>query len=136
MPQTLSIGDMGRITDTKVETIRYYERAGLLPAPPRSAGNYRVYTQEHLSRLRFIRRARELGFPLDQVRVLLDLAAHTDRSCEQVDAVAREHVMEIDRKIRDLRSLRQELSELLKQCQHGKIGECRIIDALGPGAAQ
>ncbi|AFW01938.1 MerR family transcriptional regulator [Gluconobacter oxydans] len=131
MPQTYSIGEMGRLTDTKVETIRYYERAGLLPSPPRSAGNYRVYTQEHLGRLGFIRRARELGFPLNQVRMLLDLAAQTDRSCEDVDILVREHILEIDRKIRDLHSLRQELNHLLKQCQHGEIGECRIIDALG-----
>ena len=87
----LTIGELGRRTDTKVETIRYYDRIGLLAAPSRTAGNYRAYDAEHLNRLSFIRRSRDLGFSLDQVRALLDLADQRDRSCETVDAIAKAH---------------------------------------------
>ncbi|GBQ29850.1 helix-turn-helix domain-containing protein [Gluconacetobacter azotocaptans] len=132
MRQTFSIGELGRRAGTKVETIRYYERSGLLPPPPRSSGNYRVYDQEHLRRLSFIRRARKLGFSLEQVRALLDMARHGDRPCDRIDAVVQEHVAEIERKIRDLQCLRHELSTLLGQCGRRKVEECRIVEALGP----
>jgi DNA-binding transcriptional MerR regulator len=87
---SLSIGDLARTTGTKVETIRYYERTGLLPPPPRTGGNYRAYRAEHLARLSFVRLARDLGFSLDQIRALLDLADKRERSCEAVDVIARE----------------------------------------------
>lgn len=128
----LRIGDLGKATKTKVETIRYYEQIGLLPAPARTSGNYRAYGVEHLGRLSFIRRARDLGFTLDQVRELLGLSDQTDRSCEAVDRIAREHLAEVDRKISDLKALRAELDNIISQCGCGTIAECRIIDALGP----
>ena len=121
------------MTGTKVETIRYYERIGLLAAPGRTAGNYRAYTSEHLNRLSFIRRSRDLGFSLDQVRALLDLSDDRDRRCEAVDAIAKEHLDDVDRKIADLRALRRELSSLLEQCRCGTVADCRIIEALSPG---
>lgn len=130
--EDLSIGDLGRATDTKVETIRYYERIGLLPEPGRTAGNYRIYSRQHLGRLSFIRRARELGFSIEQVSELLGLSDQQDRSCEAVDAIAREHLKAVERKIADLQSLRRELSSLISQCGCGTIAECRIIDALSP----
>jgi len=130
----LTIGDLAKATDTKVETVRYYERIGLLPAPARTGGNYRSYAAEHLGRLSFIRRARDLGFSLDQVRELLDLADQRDRSCEAVDAIARQHLAEVERKIADLAALRRELSEVIGQCRHGTVAECRIIEALAPAA--
>ena len=129
---TISIGALAKATGTKVETVRWYERVGLLPAPARTAGNYRVYGAAHLGRLSFIRRARDLGFSLDQIRALLDIAGQQDRSCEAVDAIAREHLDEVDRKIADLRALRRELDSLIGQCRHGKVAECRIIEALAP----
>jgi len=132
MARTYSIGELASATDTKVETIRYYERIGLLPKPRRTAGNYRSYEPDHLGRLSFIRRARDLGFSIDQVRNLLDLADHRDRSCETVDAIACEHLAEVDRKIADLKSLRRELDAIIRQCSHGTIAECRILDALAP----
>jgi Cu(I)-responsive transcriptional regulator len=128
----LAIGELARRTDTKVETVRYYERIGLLAAPARTAGNYRAYGPEHLNRLSFIRRSRDLGFSLDQVRALLDLADQRDRSCEAVDAIAKEHRAEVDRKIADLRALRRELDSMIDQCRCGTVAECRIIDALSP----
>ncbi len=127
-----AIGQLGRLTDTKVETIRYYERIGLLSAPARTPGNYRDYGPEHLNRLSFIRRARDLGFSLDQVRALLDLSDDRNRSCEAIDAIAREHLAEVDRKIADLHSLRCELSSLVDQCRCGTVAECRIVEALSP----
>jgi len=132
MPDSYSIGALAEATETKVETVRYYERIGLLPEPGRTAGNYRAYTGDHLARLSFIRRARDLGFPLDRVRALLGLADHKDNDCCGVDAMARDHVAEIDRKISDLKALRRELNDLLGQCQRGTIAECRIIGALSP----
>lgn len=85
----LSIGELGRRTNTKVETVRYYERIGLLAPPARTEGNYRSYLQADLSRLSFIRRARDLGFTLNRVRALLDLADHRDHSCATVDQMTR-----------------------------------------------
>jgi len=126
------IGDLGKATKTKVETIRYYEQIGLLPAPARTSGNYRAYGAEHLGRLSFIRRARDLGFTLDQVRELLGLSDQTDRSCAAVDKIAREHLAEVDRKIADLKALRGELDNVIGQCRCGTIAECRIIEALAP----
>lgn len=128
--QVLKIGDLSKATTTKVETIRYYENIGLLPAPSRTTGNYRSYAPEHLARLSFIRRARELGFTLDQVRNLLDLSDEKQRSCESVDAIAREHLRQVDRKISDLKALRAELDSVINQCSCGTIADCRIIDAL------
>jgi len=127
-----AIGELGRLTGTKVETIRYYERIGLLAAPARTAGNYRAYGSEHLNRLSFIRRSRDLGFSLDQVRALLDLSDDQNRPCEAIDTIAKEHLAEVDRKIADLRALRRELASMVDQCRNGTVAECRIIEALSP----
>jgi len=128
----MNIGELARASGTKVETIRYYERIGLLPAPPRTAGNYRDYSAAHASRLFFTRRARHLGFSIEQIRALLDLADQEHQPCEAVDAIAREHLADVKRKIADLASLRRELESLIGQCQHNTIAERRIIEALAP----
>jgi Cu(I)-responsive transcriptional regulator len=130
----LRIGDLGRATNTKVETIRYYEQIGLLPAPSRTGGNFRAYAPEHLGRLSFIRRARDLGFTLDEVRELLSLSDQKRRSCKAVDAIARQHLADVDRKIEDLKALRTELDSIISQCKCGTIDECRIIEALAPAS--
>lgn len=129
---TLKIGDLSRATHTTVETIRYYEQIGLLPAPARTVGNYRAYEAGHLIRLSFIRRARDLGFTLDQVRDLLSLSDRKSESCESVDAIARAHLADVDRKIADLEALRTELDSYINQCSCGTIADCRIIEALAP----
>jgi Cu(I)-responsive transcriptional regulator len=131
-PGTLTIGTLAAATAAKVETIRYYERIGLMPKPARSAGNYRTYDRAEVARLRFIRRARDLGFTIEQIRVLLDLADQRERDCTVVDAVAREHLLAIERKIADLDALRSELRALLDRCAGGTIADCRIIEALSP----
>lgn len=98
----------------------------------RGPGNYRAYAVDHLNRLSFIRRARDLGFPLEQVRELLALADDRTRSCSAIDAIASEHRREVERKIRDLRKLKAELDNLIDQCSCGTVDECRIIEALSP----
>jgi DNA-binding transcriptional MerR regulator len=128
----VTIGDLSKATNTKVETIRYYERIGLLPAPARTGANYRTYGPSQVGRLSFIRRARHLGFTLEQVRALLSLADQTGRSCEAVDSIAREHLAEVARKIADLHALRKELAAIIGGCGNGTIADCRIIEALAP----
>lgn len=130
--RSLAIGMLARMTGTKVETIRFYEKSGLLPAPDRTDGNYRSYEPSHLNRLSFIRRARDLRFSLDQVRALLDLSDDRNHSCEAVDAIAKEHLASVERKITDLRALQGELDRMLKQCSCGTVAECRIIETLSP----
>jgi Cu(I)-responsive transcriptional regulator len=130
----MHIGELAHASGTKVETIRYYERIGLLPPPPRTGGNYRDYSAAHANRLSFTRRARDLGFSIEQIRALLDLADHKQQPCEAVDVIARAHLAEVKRKLADLRALRRELESLIGQCRHGTIAECRIIEALAPSA--
>ena len=134
--KTFSIGEIGQATATKVETVRYYERIGLLPAPKRTDSNYRAYTLSHLGRLSFIRRGRDLGFSLDEIRTLLALSDDRARPCGEVDRIARVHLLEVERKIVDLNALRDELHALINQCQHGTIANCRIIEALAPIALE
>lgn len=131
----LTIGRLAAATGVKVETIRYYERAGLIAPPARTTGNYRAYAKGDLDRLRFIRRTRDLGFTLEEVRAMLDLAAQRDRSCETVDAIATKHLDEVDRKIADLQGLRRELSAIIYSCAGGTVGECRILEAFGDKGA-
>ena len=135
MTESLGIGAVARATGIKVETVRWYERVGLLPPPERTAGNYRSYGPEHLARLSFICRARELGFSLDQVRTLLRLADQREQSCAEVDGIAREHLHVVQRKIADLEALRRELSELIASCGQSSIAQCRILQALTPTQA-
>lgn len=133
MTQSLSIGRLTKATGTKPETIRWYERIGLLPSPARTAGNYRSYSTAHLERLSFIRRARGLGFTLEQVRDLLRLADQRDHPCGEVDAIARVHLAEVERKIADLEALRNRLADVVGQCSNdGTIAACRIVGALSP----
>lgn len=127
----LTIGRLAAATGVKVETIRYYERAGLIAPPARTGGNYRSYTAEDLYRLRFVRRSRDLGFSIEEIRAMLDLAGQRDRSCETVDAIASKHLNDVDRKIVDLQSLRRELATIISNCAGGTVSECRILEAFG-----
>lgn len=129
-----SIGELSRRTDVKVPTIRFYEQIGLLPAPPRTEGAQRRYDASHASRLNFIRHSRELGFEMDAIRELLDMSTQPDRSCGEVDALARRHIAEIDRRISHLTSLRAELQHTVEECGRGRICECRVIETLADGS--
>jgi len=130
--ETFSIGGLALATGTKVETVRFYEKSGILAVPLRTSGNYRVYTADDVKRLGFIRRARELGFSLDQVRALLSLSDRPDQPCEAVDKIARERLEDVERKIADLRRLKRVLRGLIEQCGCGTIADCRIVEALAP----
>ncbi len=129
----LSIGQAARAAGCKVQTVRYYEDLGLLPKPARTGGNQRVYGEEHLRRLAFIRHARELGFSLAAIRELLSLGARPDQSCAKADGIASAHLHEVDRKIAALAALRGELRRMIRSCRRGgsgRIAECRVIEVL------
>lgn len=125
-----AIGDLARQTGTKVETIRWYERDGTMPPPARTEGGHRAYTQAHLDRLAFIRHARELGFPLDDVRALLRLCDDPDRSCAEADGIARRHLSKVRSRKARLEALERELERMVDVCGHGKVAECRVIEVL------
>ncbi|HET6622079.1 MAG TPA: helix-turn-helix domain-containing protein [Dongiaceae bacterium] len=125
-----TIGALSENTGVNVETIRYYERIGLLPPPPRSAGRQRIYGDAHCQRLVFIRRARELGFSLEEVRTLLGLGASHDMTCAAVRSLTQHHVAAIREKVRDLRRLERTLSDLAARCQGDTVPACPILDAL------
>lgn len=126
----VSIGAAAKSTGVKIPTIRYYEGVGLLPQPARTDSNRRLYGPQDLDRLRFIRHARELGFEIEAVRTLLDLQGKPDTSCAKVDAIASEHLADVNRRIESLVALRQELERMVRTCRKGKIADCRIIEVL------
>ena len=126
----LPIGELSRRTGVKVPTIRFYEQIGLLPSPPRTEGNQRRYGKPEVERLNFSRHSRELGFEVEDIRELLDMAASPQASCHQADSIARNHLTEIDRRIASLTALRGELTRMVEECGHGRICDCRIIEVL------
>ncbi len=128
--QSLTIGLLSKRTGCKVETIRYYERVGLLLAPPRSAGGHRLYRDDDLRRLGFIRRSRQLGFSLKEVRGLLALVDSEAYSCGQIKAVTLDHLDEIRRKRADLAKLERVLSGIAARCDGGSRPDCPIVEAL------
>lgn len=136
MGATFSIGVLAGRTGCKVVTVRYYEQIGILPEPDRSAGGHRVYNHFHLDRLTFIRRARDLGFPLEAVRGLLALSERPDSApCAEADRITTVRLAEVKAKITDLRALEHTLERLLRQCGNRTVDECRILDAFRTEAA-
>lgn len=130
----LSIGNLARRTGCKVQTIRYYEQIGLMPEPGRTAGNQRFYGERHAERLAFIRHSRELGFPLEAIRELLQLSDDRNRSCERADRIARAHLLEVNLRIASLTALKGELERMVRQCVQGRIADCRVIEVLADHA--
>jgi len=126
----LAIGTLSERTGCNIETIRYYERVGLLPAPARSPGGYRLYGADHLKRLTFIRRARALGFSIEEVRKLLDLADHRRRPCAEARLVATAHLGDVRAKIADLKVMERVLKETVARCGEGTGSHCPLIEAL------
>lgn len=124
-----TIGRAARASGVPVETIRYYERAGVIPAPPRSGSGRRVYGESHIARLRLIRHCRDLGFSLADARVLLALSENETGNCDEVRAVAECHLAEVRRKIRDLRRLEAALAELVRDCRRGRA-DCPALRML------
>jgi Cu(I)-responsive transcriptional regulator len=126
----MSIGAAARASGVKIATIRYYEGIGLLANPARTDSNRRLYSAREMQQLAFIRHARELGFEIDQIRVMLDLQQSPSSSCAKVDAIASEHLAEVNKRIASLQALKRELERMLRACAHGKVGDCRIIETL------
>lgn len=126
----LPIGELAKRTAVKVPTIRFYEQIGLLDPPPRTEGNQRRYGKAEVDRLNFIRHARELGFEVDDIRELLAMSAEPQASCHTADSIARNHLGEIERRIASLKALKGELTRMIEECGHGRICDCRIIEAL------
>ena len=125
------IGELSRQTGCNVETIRYYEHVGVLPRPPRSAARYRLYDIGDVRRLVFVRRARELGFTLDEVRALLALSADNGKdTCAEVRQLAASHLADIRAKINDLRAMERVLSVAVRRCDAGELPGCPLIDTL------
>ncbi len=128
--QRFTRGVIAKRTGVNIETVRYYERIGLLPAPPRSEGGHRIYDEDLLRRLHFIRRSRELGFTLDEVRGLLRLVDGGDYTCGEVEALTTAHLGEVRRKLADLKRLEKVLREMISRCEGGEVPECPVIEAL------
>jgi MerR family mercuric resistance operon transcriptional regulator len=126
----LTIGRLSEATRVKVETIRYYEKEGLLPDPPRSEGGHRLYSGVLVKRLFFIRRSRELGFTLNEVRALLDLVDGGTYTCAEVKAITLAHADDVRRKIADLRRLEKGLRAMAAECDGGDVPECPVVDIL------
>jgi DNA-binding transcriptional MerR regulator len=125
-----AIGEVGRLAGVKPTTIRWYEQEGLLPLPLRTEGGHRVYGEDHLRRLGFIRHARELGFPMPAIRALLGLAACPQADCADAHAIATSQIAAIDDRIRRLASLRVELVRMAESCVGGAAAECLILETL------
>ncbi|CAI2719614.1 MerR family transcriptional regulator [Nitrospina watsonii] len=130
MAGQMTIGGLSKQTDCNIETIRYYEKIGMLPTPRRTGGGHRVYNDEHARRLQFIRRARTLGFSLDDVRRLLALAEGKPKSCGKVKTLAEAHLEDIQSRIRDLKAMEKVLKQLVSQCTGRTAPDCPIIDSL------
>lgn len=131
MANALTIGRVAEAAGCNVQTIRYYEQIGLLPPPPRSSGNQRLYDDASICRLAFIRHARELGFSLQAVRDLISLGDEPEQSCEAADAIAKAQLEDVERRIQRLHALRRELERMIEQCKGGRIADCRVIEVLG-----
>ena len=127
---SMSIGELSRKTGCKIETIRYYEKTGLMPAPPRSQGRHRVYAEDHLKRLTFIRRGRELGFSMDQLKGFLAMMDSSELSCGEVAVEVEQHLIAVRQRLDGLQRMERMLSETLARCHRGGQTECPIIDAL------
>lgn len=129
--KSFPIGLFSRQAGVKIETIRYYERMGLLAKPPRTSGGYRLYRPDDIERLAFIRRARDLGFSLQEIARLLGLADGKSRSCRRVRDLAAEHLSDVQRKLADLHRMEAVLSDLIEACADGALPACPLLRALG-----
>ncbi|NYT58291.1 Cd(II)/Pb(II)-responsive transcriptional regulator [Alcaligenaceae bacterium] len=128
----MKIGELARLTESTVETIRYYEKEGVLPQPVRSAGNYRLYDQEHIERLRFIRHCRTLDMALEEVRTLLQFRDAPHEDCGDVNALLDDHIQAVERRMEELMQLKRHLVTLRQKCASAApAASCGILQALG-----
>ncbi|MDZ7809475.1 MAG: helix-turn-helix domain-containing protein [Arhodomonas sp.] len=132
----MRIGELARTTGVNIETIRYYEREGILPAPGRASNNYRVYTDAHRRRLKFVSRARALGFSLAEVRALLSMIDGGDYTCAKVKSLGEAHLSDVRAKIADLRRMEAALIELVAGCRGDHTPDCSMLEALFESGAR
>lgn len=125
----IAIGEASRLSGVSIETIRYYEREGIIAKAGRTASGRRAYSDAEISELRFIKRCRDLGFSIPDVVALRDLADAPSSSCETVERLGQKHLTEVQAKLRELRQLEKALAELVSNCANGK-SECPMLDAL------
>lgn len=126
----MRVSDLAKRTGCHLETVRYYERIGLLPEPGRSPAGYRQYGETDIERLHFIVRSRALGFHLDEIKSLMSLASESSLSCQEVDALARNHLVQIEAKQRELAALAEELRRMIDSCHKDTRGTCTILREL------
>jgi len=126
----VSIGELSRRTGVNIETIRYFEKVGLIEKPPRTEGGHRVYAGPHIRALGFIKRARELGFTPAEVRAVLNLGGPGKACCDEVRDVAVHHLEQVRRKIADLATLERLLASTVERCSGGHVPQCAVIDLI------
>lgn len=124
------IGELSRRSNVNIETIRYYERDGVIPSPPRTAGGQRVYDNAYVMRLHFVRRCRALGFGLDQIKNMLHMVDDNTVSCDHVRHMAQSHLTDVRSKITDLQKMEEALDQTISLCHGGKNPDCPIIETL------
>ena len=130
----MKIGELSSATNTPVETIRFYEREGLLPAPARTEGNFRLYGESHVGRLGFVRACRALDMNLEEIRILLRVRDGSHEDCSEVNALLDEHVEHVEERISELRQLSKDLRALREQCREvSAADQCGIMKGLGRG---
>lgn len=133
----MKIGELAQVAQCSVETIRYYEKEGLLPAPARTAGNFRVYGPEHVDRLRFIRNCRALDMSQEEIHTLLGLADRPADGCGAINTVFDQHIAHVDERIRELMQLKQQLAALRERCQTEQaVDACGILQGLATMEAE
>ena len=125
-----TIGGLAKASGVKVTTIRYYESIGLIDPPDRSDGGQRLYEKNAIERMNFIRHARDLGFSLDAVRELIALSSNRERSCAEIDEIARRHAADIRHRIKRLKALEREMERMIKSCSVDKVADCRVLAVL------
>ena len=126
----LKRSELSAATGCNLETIRYYEKIGIMPDPPRSTKGYRSYDDAHVKRLKFVMRSRDLGFSLEEVRGLLGLVDDRSRTCAEVQIIAEDHLTDVQAKIADLQRIERVLSDTVARCTGDAAPECAVIDAL------
>ena len=126
----LTIGKLSEFSGVNIETIRYYEKIGIIPKPSRSQSGYRLYNEEYIKNLTFVKRSRELGFSIKEIKSILTLVKDHSYSCSEVHGLTISHLNDTRKKIKDLKKLESTLKEMAAQCEGGLIPECPIIDEL------
>lgn len=131
MTKPVLIGQLARETSTKVTTIRFYESIGLLRLAPRTASGRRTYNDGDIEQLHFIRNSRRLGFSVDEIRSLLELARRPERQCSAASLIAANHLQAVEEKLAELTTVRDELAILSGSCARSRMSDCRIMRAIG-----